>query len=208
MSLASILGSETVLTGPSPTISRMTTSITSHTTILLRKQPVAEKPALPTDPCMCRTGTPSSSGNTVPVPVSSHGSSMVTMSGTILSPTGTDGPETNSEPASTPPTAVTVALRMPFSVQKLSTTSWRTSPSSRRRTNTLPSLSSADLMSGPQRHLLYLSSSLQILSNSSLVRSPESRKVFTKSFASLVETRDALAMTDARNEEGSRSCRT
>ncbi len=49
--------------------------------------------------------------------------------------------------------------------------------------------------------MLYLSRSLIILSYSSLVRSPESRKVLTNSFASLVETLDAFAMTDARNAD-------
>ena len=52
-----------------------------------------------------------------------------------------------------------------------------------------------------QRYLLYLSISLQILSNSSFVRSPESRYVLVKSFASLVERRDAFAISEARNAD-------
>ena len=158
--------SETVLTGPSPSNSVMTTSMTSHTAILGLRSPVAENPFLPTEPWRCAFGGPSLSGNTVPAPVSE-----------------------------------TDARRTPLSLQNDSTASWTTSPSSRRSTNTLPCASSALLMDCPQRYLLYLSRSLPILSASSLVRSPASRKVLTKSFASLVETRDAFAMTLARNDE-------
>lgn len=46
-----------------------------------------------------------------------------------------------------------------------------------------------------------MSRSLLILSASSFVRSPESWNVLTNSLASLVETREALAMTEARNDE-------
>ncbi len=61
---------------------------------------------------------------------------------------------------------------------------------------------SSDAMGiAPQRNLLYLSRSLQILSYSSLVRSPASRNVLANSFAALVEMRDAFAMTEARNDD-------
>ncbi len=193
--------SETALTGPSPSNSVMTTSITSHTAILGLRSPVAENPFLPTEPWRCAFGAPSLSGNTVPAPVSSQGSSSVIVSGTTFSPMGTDGPLTMTEPLSTAPVSATDARRTPLSLQNDSTASWTTSPSSRRSTNTLPCASSALLMDCPQRYLLYLSRSLPILSASSLVRSPASRKVLTKSFASLVETRDAFAMTLARNDE-------
>lgn len=193
--------SETALTGPSPSSSVMTASITSHTTVLGLRSPVAENPFLPTEPCRCAFGTPSPSGNTVPAPVNSQGSSNVRVSGTTFPSMGTVGPLTITEPLSTAPVRETVARRMPLSLQNDSTASWMTSPSSRRRTKTLPCASSALLMDCPQRYLLYLSRSLPILSASSLVRSPASRKVLTKSLASLVETRDAFAMTLARNDE-------
>lgn len=83
-------------------------------------------------------GLPSSSGNTVPVPVSSKGASSVWTYGTISPSIGSVGPETNSEPGPTPPTAVITALTMPLSSQNFSMASWRTSPSVRRRTNALP----------------------------------------------------------------------
>jgi len=65
-------GSEFFLTGPSPTSSLITTSMTSHATMPARKHPVDDEPSLPREPCMCRIGFPSSSGNTFPVPVSSQ----------------------------------------------------------------------------------------------------------------------------------------
>lgn len=138
--------SETARTGPSPSNSVMTASMTSQTTILGLRSPVAENPFLPTEPCRCAFGTPFPSGNTVPAPVSSHGSSSVIVSGTTFSPIGTEGPLTMTEPLSTAPVRETDARRTPLSLQNASTASWTTSPSSRRSTNTLPCASSALLM--------------------------------------------------------------
>lgn len=104
---------------------------------------MAENPFLPTEPWMCTRGTPSSSGNTVPKPVSSHGSSRTMVCGETFSPMGTEGPVTISDPQSTAPTRETAARAIPLSMQNASMTSCRTSPSTSLRTKTLPCLSSA-----------------------------------------------------------------
>lgn len=126
---------------------------------------------------------------------------MTILSGDTLSPKGRDGPLTRTDPASTAPVNVTDALRMPFSRQNSSMVSCRISPSFILRTKALFDPNSADLMKRTHLYLLYLSSSLPILSASSLDRSPASTNVLTKSLASLVDVREALAMTLARNAD-------
>jgi hypothetical protein len=50
-------------------------------------------------------------------------------------------------------------------------------------------------------NLLYLSINLQMRSYSSFVSAPESTNVLANSLASFVETRDAFATIDARNDD-------